>query len=148
MHRDFLLDLSNGFVYDCLYDQARRLDMADHRRWVVERFSGTLCVDELHLGRCTLLLATDPLNDLPVAFAVVDSNDTDHMRRFLRNLKAWGVQPEVVVTDGSPLYPEVVVEVGGNPVSAEIRCEFIILARKDEPIPDYPRKDELTPDYP
>jgi hypothetical protein len=111
MHRDFLLDLSDGFVYDCLYDQARRLDMADHRRWVVERFSGTLCVDELHLGRCTLLLATDPLNDLPVAFAVVDSNDTDHMRRFLRNLKAWGVQPEVVVTDGSPLYPEVLVEV-------------------------------------
>ena len=40
MHRDFLLDLSNGFVYDCLYDQARRLDMADHRRWVVERSPG------------------------------------------------------------------------------------------------------------
>jgi hypothetical protein len=46
-----------------------------------------------------------------------------------------------------------------NPVSAhhscpqgksgvrEIRCQFIILARKDEPTPDYARKDEPTPDY-
>ena len=51
MSRDFLLDLSDGFVYDCLHRQARRLDMAEHRRWVLERFSGTLCVDELHLGR-------------------------------------------------------------------------------------------------
>jgi hypothetical protein len=32
---------------------------------------------------------------------------------------------------------------------AEIRCQFTILARKDEPTPDYPfRKDELTLDYP
>jgi len=34
----------------------------------------------------------------------------------------------------------------------EIRCQFIILARKDEPTPDYARhritrKDKLTPDY-
>ena len=71
MRRDFLLDLSDGFVYDCLDWQARRLDLADHRRWVLDHFSGTLCVDELHLGRMTLLLATDPLQDLPVAFALV-----------------------------------------------------------------------------
>src|SRR5208337_1463659 len=38
---------------------------------------------------------------------------------------------------------------GGNPVSGEIRCQSIILARKDEPTPDYAlaRKDEPTPDY-
>jgi transposase len=125
MHRDFLLDLSDGFVYDCLYHQAKRLDMADHRRWVLERFSGTLCVDELHLGRYTLLLATDPLNDLPVAFAVVDSNDSDHMRRFLRNLENWGVQPAVVVTDGSSLYPEIVAEVW--PQARHQLCVFHVL---------------------
>ena len=38
----------------------------------------------------TLLLATDPLQDLPVAFALVASNDQAHMRRFLKNLKTWG----------------------------------------------------------
>ena len=86
------------------------LDMAAHRRTVLEHFSGTLCVDELHLGRFTLLLATDPLADLPVAFALVDANDQDHMRRFLQNLKNWGLAPKVVVTDGSNLYPAVLGE--------------------------------------
>ena len=106
IRREFLLDLSTGFVYDVLRDRAAELDMAAHRRMVLDRFSGTLCVDELHLGRFTLLLATDPLADLPVAFALVDKNDADHMRRFLRNLKSRGLMPHVVVTDGSNLYPE------------------------------------------
>jgi hypothetical protein len=110
LRRDFLLDLSSGFVYDVLRDRAAELDLAAHRRMVLEHFSGTLCVDELHLGRFTLLLATDPLNDLPVAFALVAQNDQDHMRRFLANLKTWGLMPRVVVTDGSNLYPAVLGE--------------------------------------
>src|SRR3954466_2711223 len=110
LRREFLLELSSGFVYDVLRDHAGRLDMAEHRRKVLEHFSGTLCVDELHLGRFTLLLATDPLSDLPVAFALVAANDQDHMRRFLGNLKTWGLNPGVVVTDGSNLYPGVLAE--------------------------------------
>jgi transposase-like protein len=108
--REYLLDLSTGFVYDVLHDHARQLDMSEHRRKILQRFSGTLCIDELHLGRFTLLLATDPLSDLPVAFALVDKNDQDHMRRFLKNLKNWGLNPKVVVTDGSNLYPAVLAE--------------------------------------
>jgi transposase-like protein len=110
LQREFLLDLSTGFVYDVLHDFAAGLDMAAHRRKVLVHFSGTLCVDELHLGRFTLLLATDPLSDLPVAFALVAANDQDHMLRFLKNLKTWGLQPQVVVTDGSNLYPTVLAE--------------------------------------
>jgi hypothetical protein len=110
LRREFLLELSSGFVYDVLRDHAGQLDMAAHRRKVLEHFSGTLCIDELHLGRFTLLLATDPLSDLPVAFALVAANDQGHMRRFLRNLKAWGLKPKVVVTDGSNLYPAVLGE--------------------------------------
>src|SRR3954464_6066811 len=110
LSREFLLDLSTGFVYDVLHDHAAGLDLSEHRRKVLEHFSGTLCVDELHLGRFTLLLATDPLSDLPVAFALVAANDQDHMRRFLGNLKTWGLNPKVVVTDGSNLYPGVLAE--------------------------------------
>ena len=91
IRREFLLDLSTGYVYDVLRDRVAELDMAAHRRTVLERFSGTLCVDELHLGSFTLLLATDPLSDLPVAFALVAANDQAHMRRFLGNLKTWGL---------------------------------------------------------
>ena len=110
LRREFLLDLSTGFVYDVLRDRAEELDMAGHRRRVLEHFSGTLCVDELHLGSFTLLLATDPLGDLPVAFALVAANDQDHMRRFLKNLKDWGLRPRVVVTDDSDLDPAVLAE--------------------------------------
>jgi len=110
IRREFLLELSSGFVYDVLHDHATQLDMSSHKRKVLDHFSGTLCVDELHLGRYALLLATDPLNNLPVAFALVATNDQDHMRRFLKNLKTWGLNPQVVVTDGSNLYPAVLKE--------------------------------------
>src|SRR3954466_11094711 len=101
MQRDFLVRLSDGFLYECLRWQLARIDLAQHRQMVLQRFSGTLCVDELHLGRYTLLLATDPLADLPVGFALVGANDQDHMRRFLRNLARGGLKPTLVVSDGS-----------------------------------------------
>src|SRR5260370_25148026 len=62
--REFLLDLSTGFVYDVLHDHAAQLAMAAHRRKVLKPFSGTPSVYALHLGRFTLLLATEPLTDL------------------------------------------------------------------------------------
>ncbi len=125
LKRDFHLDLSDGFVYDCLDWKARQLDGADYRRWTVEQFSGTLCIDEIHLGKKTLLLATDPLNDFPVAFALVKKNDQGHMRRFLNNLKAWGLLPQVVVTDGSNLYPTLLAEIW--PCARHQLCVFHVL---------------------
>jgi transposase-like protein len=138
MRRDFHLELSDGFVYDCLDWQVRRLDLADHRRWVLDHFCGTLCVDELHLGQMTLLLATDPLNDLPVAFALVGRNDQPHMRRFLENLKTWGLSPEVVITDGSNLYPAVLAEVW--PAARHQLCVFHVLKDLHEQVLDAVRR--------
>src|SRR5215213_9090734 len=136
--REFLLDLSTGFVYDVLHDRAAQLDMAAHRRKVLEHFSGTLCVDELHLGRSTLLLATDPLSDVPVAFALVAKNDQVHMRRFLRNLKAWGLEPKVVVTDGSNLYPAVLGELWSD--ADHQLCVFHVIKDINELILDAVRR--------
>jgi hypothetical protein len=125
MRRDFLLSLSEGFIYDCLRWLGAQLDVTSHRKMVIEKFSGTLCIDELHLGRFTLLLATDPLSDLPVAFALVSRNDKKHMRRFLNGLKSWGLLPRVVVSDGSNLYPEVLAELW--PHARHQLCVFHIL---------------------
>jgi hypothetical protein len=136
--REFLLDLSTGFVYDVLHDHARQLDLAEHRRKVLELFSGTLCIDELHLGRFTLLLATDPLADVPVAFALVDKNDQDHMRRFLLNLKYWGLNPAVVVTDGSNLYPAVLAELW--PGADHQLCVFPVIKNINKRILDAVRR--------
>jgi hypothetical protein len=125
MGRDFLLELSEGFVYDCLRWKVSQLDLAGHRQMVLDRFSGTLCVDEVHLGRYTLLLATDPIADLPVAIALVSRNDSAHLRRFLNNLRNWGLVPEVVVSDGSNLYPAVVSELW--PLARHQLCVFHLL---------------------
>lgn len=138
LRREYRLDLSTGFVYDVLHDHARQLDMAAHRRTVLEQFRGTLCVDELHLGRFTLLLATDPLADLPVAFALVDKNDQDHMRRFLQNLKNWGLTPKVVVTDGSNLYPAVLDELWSD--ADHQLCVFHVIKDINELILDAVRR--------
>jgi hypothetical protein len=77
------------------------------------------------LGIYTLLLATDPLADLPVGFALVRANDKDHMRRFLRNLARWGLRPEVVVSDGSNLCPELVAQIW--PQARHQLCVFHLL---------------------
>src|SRR5262245_36954652 len=125
MNRDFLLSLSEGFVYDCLRWAGAQLDRPAHRRMVIEKFSGTLCIDALHLGRFTLLLCTDPIADLVVAFALVSRNDEAHMRRFLNSLKSWGLLPRVVVSDGSNLYPAVLADLW--PRARHQLCVFHIL---------------------
>jgi hypothetical protein len=125
MRRDFFLKLSEGFVYDCLRWKVAQLDLLAHRHLVLAKFSGTLCIDELHLGRFTLLLATDPIADLPIGFALVSRNDHDHMRRFLNNLKNWGLRPRVVVSDGSNLYPSLLAELW--PQARHQLCVFHIL---------------------
>lgn len=125
LQRDFLLDLSDGFLYDCLDWKVRQTNLPAYRQWTLEHFSGTLCVDELHLGHRTLLLATDPLGDFPVAFAVVSANDQGHMRRFLANLREHGFMPQVVVTDGSHLYPAVLAELW--PAARHQLCVFHVL---------------------
>ena len=125
LQRDFHLDLSDGFLSDCLDWKVRQTDLPAYRQWTLQNFSGTLCIDELHLGHRTLLLATDPLGDFPVAFALVSANDQDHMARFLNNLRQHGFWPHVVVTDGSNLYPKLLAELWPN--ARHQLCVFHVL---------------------
>ena len=94
-------------------------------QWTLQEFSGTLSIDEIHLGAWTLLLATDPLHDFPVAFALVSSNDQDHRGRFLRQLRDHGFHPRVVVIDGSNLSPTLLATVW--PQTEHQLCVFHIL---------------------
>jgi hypothetical protein len=125
MKRDFLLDLSTGFVYDCLQWGLARLSHGGQRHLLRGQFSGVLGVDELHLGEYTLLLATDPITDRVVGYRLVKVNDSAHMRCFLRALAYWGFDPRVVVTDGSSLYPEALAEVWPN--ARHQLCVFHVL---------------------
>lgn len=125
MKRDFLLDLSSGFIYDCLSWGLNRLHHAADRRDAVKQFSGFVCVDELHLGAYTLLLATDPISDRVLGYRLVTVNDQAHLRCFLRALHYWGFEPKVVVTDGSNLYPATLHEVW--PAARHQLCVFHVL---------------------
>jgi transposase-like protein len=97
-----------------------------------------LCLDELHLGRFTLLLATDPVGDFPVAFALVAANDKAHMGRFLRNLQRNGLKVRVVVTDGSALYPDLVAELW--PHAEHQLCVFHVMQDLNKLILDAVRR--------
>ena len=111
MQRDFLLNLSMGFIYDCLKYAIRKFDGSAFRAAMLRQFSGILCIDEIHLGHRIVLLASDPIADHPVACAVVSTNDHAHMLRFLRNLKNHGFSPSTVISDRSHLYPKTIAEV-------------------------------------
>jgi hypothetical protein len=138
LQRDFYLDLSDGFLYDCLDWKVRQLDGAAYRRWSLAHFSGTLCIDELHLGAQTLLLATDPLGDFPVAFALVSANDQEHMGRFLRQLRTHGFAPQVVVSDGSSLYPALLAAIW--PAAEHQLCIFHVEKEINELVLDALRR--------
>src|SRR3954466_2977154 len=71
MKRDFLLNLPSGFVYDCLSWGLARLRQPGQRQTALRHFSGSVCVDELHLGEHTLLLATDPIADRVIGYRLV-----------------------------------------------------------------------------
>ena len=138
LRRDFQLELSTGFLYDCLEYAVRKFDGAEFRRQVLSEFSGTLCVDEIHLGHRVVLLASDPISDNPVACALVSSNDAAHMRRFLQNLKNHGFSPQTVITDRSPLYPATITEVW--PTAKHQLCVFHVMSEINDHVLDAVRE--------
>jgi hypothetical protein len=138
MKRDFFLELSTGYLYDALDYAIRQFDGNEFRAKVLSEFSGTLCVDEIHLGHRVVLLASDPVSDNPVACAIVSSNDAAHMLRFLRNLKNHGFSPETVITDRSPLYPKTIAEVW--PKAKHQLCVFHALAEINDHVLDAVRE--------
>lgn len=134
MKRDFFLELSTGFLYDCLEHAIREYDGAKFRAQVLSDFSGTLCVDEIHLGHRVVLLASDPIADNPIACALVSSNDAAHMHRFLKNLRNQGFSPETVISDRSPLYPRTIAEVW--PQAKHQLCVFHVMSEINDCVLD------------
>ena len=98
----------------------------DYLPWVVETFSGVLCVDEVYQNNLALLLAVDPAapeGDRLVGYQLVTGTvDQAAVATFLRHLKAAGIEPDQVITDGSALYPPLLAQVW--PMAAHQLCLF------------------------
>jgi transposase len=106
MQEEYLLTLSLGYIHACFLWAHEQINLEPHWDFVRTNFSGVLCLDEVHDSGRTILFATDPLGDFTVSFNVVDKNDQAPMDRFLQALKDRGLNVEVVITDGSPLYKD------------------------------------------
>ena len=72
-----------------------------------------------------VLQVVDPATKEVTGTLDLAANDQDHMRRFLQNLKTWGLNPRVVVTDGSNLYPRVLAKLW--PDAEHQLCVFHVL---------------------
>ena len=106
MHEDDPLQVSVGSSHSCFLWAHEPITMAAHGEFVLANFSGVLCIDAVHDSGRTILFATAPLGDLTVSFTLVETNDQDHMNAFLQALKNRGLNVQVAITDGSPLYKD------------------------------------------
>ena len=127
MRRDFWVCPSEGTVRNWCRSYSAAFDFeTDYQAWVVSEFSGILCVDEIYQDQLALLLAVDPAapdGDRLVGYQLVHGSvDAEDVKVFLSHLKAIGIDPDEVVTDGSRLYPTVLAQVWPN--AAHQLCLF------------------------
>lgn len=125
--RDFWVSPSEAMIRRWCHEYAGSLDFSgDYQHCVVEEFSGILCVDEVYQGELALLLAVDPAvpnGDRLVGYQLVHAEvDRKKVEDFLARLRRAGIEPEQVVTDGSPLYSKTLKEVW--PQAAHQLCLF------------------------
>lgn len=115
--------LNTTTVLDWLREAGKQVDVKARQEAVLEAFSGQMDVDEVYDGQYYQLKATDPLNDLELAWEIGEgSPDKEAICKFFEKLKAAGFYPKLVTTDGSELYPEVIRKVW--PTAEHQRCVF------------------------
>ena len=104
---------------------------ADYLDAALADFSGYIAADELYDGPYCVLSIVDNHRFKRLLYEVLDDNPTEEdilrfFRRFHEALTARGLTLRGITTDGSPLYPQAIVEVFG-PVEHQV-CQFHVLA--------------------
>lgn len=134
VEKDFHISPSRSTVWRWYHQEGNEIALAPgYEGWVGENFSGVLCVDEVYDGDFCLLLATDSLNQMTVAFLLEEKTQgqkkaqatQEQVGRLFDYIKEMGIDPEVIVSDGSPLYPEVIAQ--KFPSAKHQLCRFHII---------------------
>jgi transposase len=125
--RDFWVRPSEASIRQWCRAYQTHFDFAtDYQPWVVQEFSGVLCIDEVYQGQLAFLFAVDPAapdGDRLVGYQLVQGDvDATHVEQFLQQLRDAGIQPDQVITDGSSLYPTVLTKIW--PAAAHQLCLF------------------------
>ena len=128
---DFHLYPSKSTVWEWHRKSCESIDLAtDYEPWVKAQFSGVLCIDEVYDGPFCLILSTDPLNDVTVAYTLEKKSkgqkrpmmNQEYLDRHLSELRRIGIKPDVVMRDGAVVYDE------GLPQEwDQARCNFHII---------------------
>jgi hypothetical protein len=127
LSRDFWVSPSEAMIRRWCRDYAEGVGFeGDYQKWVVEEFSGVLCVDEVYQDKLALLLAVDSAaegGDRLVGYELIHGRvESKDVEKFLSRLRAAGIDPDEVVTDGSPIYPKALK--GVWPTAAHQLCLF------------------------
>ncbi len=127
LSRDFWARPSESTIRQWCQNYRAEFDFAtDYQPWVVQSFSGILCVDEVYQDQLALLLAVDPAapdGDRLIGYQLIHGDVTaQDVEKFLRRLQAAGIDPAEVITDGSSLYPTALRQVW--PQAAHQLCLF------------------------
>jgi DNA invertase Pin-like site-specific DNA recombinase len=125
--RDFWVRPSEASIRQWCRAYRTRFDFAtDYQPWVVQAFSGVLCVDEVYQGQLAFLFAVDPAapdGDRLVGYQLIQGDvDAALVEQFLQQLRDAGIHPDEVITDGSSLYPSVLTKIW--PTAAHQLCLF------------------------
>lgn len=125
--RDFWVQPSEASIRIWCKQYGAGFDFATEcQPWVIQEFSGILCVDEVYQDKLALLLAVDPASphgDQLMGYQLVHGKvSAVEVKAFLSNLQAVGIEPQEVITDGSVLYPTVLAQVW--PQAAHQLCLF------------------------
>lgn len=125
--RDFWIQPSEGSIRRWCQIYTQQVDLSvDYLAWVVREFSGVLCVDEIYQGDLALLVAVDPAapsGDRLVGYQLVTGTVKQaDIEGLLSRLRAAGIQPDQVITDGSSLYPSLLKQIW--PAAAHQLCLF------------------------
>jgi hypothetical protein len=130
--RDFWVQPSEGSIRRWCPIASQQIDLAvDYLPWVVQEFSGVLCVDEVYQGDLALLVAVDPAapsGDRLVGYQLVSGTVKQaDIEGLLTRLRAAGIKPDQVITDGSSRYPSLLKQIW--PAAAHQLCLFLETGR-------------------
>jgi len=103
----------------------------DYLNTVLGSFSGYIAADELYDGPFCVLSIVDNHTFDRLVYEVLDHDPTcDDIRHFFKRFKQHldnrGLAVKGITTDGSPLYPDPIVDVFGSDVEHQL-CEFHVL---------------------
>lgn len=124
LKRDFGLSPHHTTARQWWLENNEAIDIDVIEVQAIEHFSGVLCLDEVYDGPFAILVATDPIQDCQVAFTIDKTIKAEHVERMCGALAQRGLEPAMILTDESSLYPSVLARVWPRAKHALCRFHF------------------------